>query len=332
MSQSRQINPLLKVIDLWLPEEKNGMRQMALLKSEEVLDMVVKWFNEVKHAEDKLTTAAGMPNKIFQDVIVKFNGCEEGQQNQCILLVCQLLITCLSLCDDPELQEAAGEVDFRSRKYGNIDEKMNSLSTYIDKVGIVELQRCVRELEKSDETILSSQQQKSKTKAKIQKIKEREKITFKKKSSVLDGHLKLLFFRLAKEQWIDGNEADFKHLFSGKNDSCEFLWLGKYGKGTLVYLFKELLKAGLISIPDGFTLSAILEGHFKDKAGTWITGLDKGDKPNDKAKPFIEESVKLLSTDLEDLMSQLQGESESFEEHYDPYDSELKLHNKHGNY
>lgn len=309
------------------------MRQMAHLKSDEVLNIVEKRFAEIKYSEDKFTTASESPSKIFEDVIEKFTYAEIGQQNQCILFVCQLLVTCLSLCDDPELQKVAGEVDLESRKYGNIYEKMNSLSTYIDKVGILEVQQYVRELEAKDGIIVPSQQPaKKKSNVKTANIKEREKMTFRRKSSVLDGHLKLLFFRLAKDQWIEGNEADFKHLFSGKNDSCEFLWLGKYGKGTLVYLFKELLKAGLISIPDGFTLSAILEGHFKDNTGTWITGLDKGDKPNAKAKPFIDECIKLLGTDLEDLMSQLQGESESFEEHYDPYDSELKLHNKHGNY
>ena len=98
--------------------------------------------------------------------------------------------------------------------------------------------------------------------------KPRETMTFKRKGSVTEPHLLLLYMALTKEQWIDGNDADFKALFSGSRDEdCELVWLGKYGKGTLVELFKQMAGAGLIEVPQGFTLSAILEGHFKDRNG-----------------------------------------------------------------
>ena len=42
-----------------------------------------------------------------------------------------------------------------------------------------------------------------------------ETMTFRRKGSVLEGHLTLLFNKLAKEGWIEGNEASFKALFSG---------------------------------------------------------------------------------------------------------------------
>ena len=125
--------------------------------------------------------------------------------------------------------------------------------------------------------------------------KPRETMTFRRKPEVTEAHLKLLFLRLAQEKWISGNEADFCALFSGKRDEdCVVIWLGKYGKSTLVELFQQFIKTGLVILPEGFTLSAILEGHFKDKAGQWLKGLDKGDEPNKKALPEISVFISLL--------------------------------------
>lgn len=132
--------------------------------------------------------------------------------------------------------------------------------------------------------------------------KPRETMTFKRKSGVTGAHLLLLYIKLTKEQWIDGNEADFKALFSGKRDEdCQLTWKAPFGKGTLVALFKRLADEGLIALPPNFTLPAILEGHFQDSSGKWLTGLDKGDSCNGKALPFIDECVKLLKADPEKL-------------------------------
>lgn len=125
--------------------------------------------------------------------------------------------------------------------------------------------------------------------------KPRETMTLKRMPEVTEAHLKLLFMKLTQEKWISGNEADFCALFSGKRDEdCIVTWKGKYGKSTLVELFKRFINTGLVIIPDGFTLSAILEGHFKDKAGQWLKGLDKGDEPNKKALPEISAFINLL--------------------------------------
>ena len=155
-------------------------------------------------------------------------------------------------------------------------------------------------------------------------------MTFKRKGNVLEGHLALLFNKLAKEGWIEGNEADFKALFSGKrDDSCMLTWLGLFGKSTLVELFRQLLKAGLITIAEGFTLSAILEGHFMDKSGQNLKGLDKGDTPNEKALPVINECVKLLQADPQRLICGDYEEDEDFLLSYDSYDhQDLHLHRR----
>ena len=142
-------------------------------------------------------------------------------------------------------------------------------------------------------------------------------------SSVTEPHLLLLYMALTKEQWIDGNDADFKALFSGSRDEdCELVWLGKYGKGTLVELFKQMAGAGLIEVPQGFTLSAILEGHFKDKNDQWLTGLDKGDAANDKAMPVIKECIKQMKTDPQRLLNGDYEEDEDFRSEYDQYDQQ----------
>lgn len=156
--------------------------------------------------------------------------------------------------------------------------------------------------------------------------KSRETMTFGRRSGVLDAHLSLLYERLVQEKWIDGNEADFKALFSGKKDEdCQLTWQGLYGKGTLMELFKQLVTEGLVTVADGFTLSAILEGHFKDKTGAWLTGLDKGNGANDKALPTIRECVKLLRITLDRSCQ----DDEDFQSKYDPYDhQDMHLHKR----
>lgn len=153
--------------------------------------------------------------------------------------------------------------------------------------------------------------------------KPRETMTFGRKSGVTEGHIVLLYQKLVKEGWIEGNDADFKALFSGSRDEdCELVWLGKYGKGTLVELFKQFVQAKLIVVSDGFTLSSILEGHFKDTDGKWLTGLDKGDSANSKALPVIQECVKFLKADPERIIYGDYDEDEDARSEYDQFDQQ----------
>jgi len=160
--------------------------------------------------------------------------------------------------------------------------------------------------------------------------KEREIMTFSRKSSVTDGHLTVLFMKLTEDGWIEGNDADFKALFSGKRDEdCQLTWKGLYGKGTLVELFKRFVAEGLVTVAEGFTLPAILEGHFKDINGAWLTGLDKGNSANDKALPIITECVKLLKTSPDQLIYGACDDDEDFKSEYDPFDhQDLNLHKR----
>ena len=153
--------------------------------------------------------------------------------------------------------------------------------------------------------------------------KPRETMTFKRKSGVTDGHLILLYQKLTKEEWIEGNEADFMVLFADKRDEdCQLTWTGKFGKGTLVELFRQLMSAGLIYVADGYTLPSILEGHFKNKTGAWLTGLDKGDAANNKALPVIQECIKLLKTDVQRLLNGDYDDHEDYQSKYDEHDQQ----------
>lgn len=186
-------------------------------------------------------------------------------------------------------------------------------------------------LEQHAITMIAPSEKKKRLSKKSEKTeKPRITMTFGKKRGIIDGHLTLLYQKLVKEDWIDGNEADFKALFSGKRDEdCGLTWKGLFGKGTLVELFKRFVAEGLVMVPEGFTLPAILEGHFKDASGAWLTGLDKGNGANDKALPIIIECVKLLKTSPEQLIYGDYDDDEDFKSEYDPYDhQDLNLHRR----
>lgn|GEM_PF-2616817 len=186
-------------------------------------------------------------------------------------------------------------------------------------------------LEKHSNSEVKSEVKKTSTKKKPEKPqKPRETMTFYRKSGVTEGHLILLYQKLVKEEWIEGNEADFKALFSNKRDeSCVLTWKGKFGKGTLVEIFKQFVGAGMITVANGFTIPSILEGHFVDSNGKWLTGLDKGNAANDKALPIIKECVKLLKAEPEQLIYGDYEEDEDFLSKYDPYDhQDLNIHKR----
>lgn len=186
-------------------------------------------------------------------------------------------------------------------------------------------------LEKHSDSDVKSEAKETTAKKKAAKPqKPRETMTFYRKSGVTEGHLILLYQKLVKEKWIEGNEADFKALFSNKRDeNCILKWDGKYGKGTLVELFKQFVSAGLITVANGFTIPSILEGHFVDSDGKWLTGLDKGNAANDKALPIIKECVKLLKADPEQLIYGNYNEDEDSQSQFDPYDhQDLNIHKR----
>ncbi|MDD7632376.1 MAG: hypothetical protein SOY43_07905 [Parabacteroides sp.] len=125
--------------------------------------------------------------------------------------------------------------------------------------------------------------------------KPRELMTFSKRG-ILKEHLKLLYQQLVADGWLaKETQIDaFLDLFSGERSESTIIWAGKYGKGTLVYLFQQMALDGVISVPQGFSIPNILMGHVTNPEGNLLTNLDKGDAPAQKSGAEIMEYMNIL--------------------------------------
>lgn len=135
------------------------------------------------------------------------------------------------------------------------------------------------------------------TLARVKKQDERprELMTFSRRG-ILPAHLELLYQALVNDGWLarETQVDAFLDLFSGERSESTIIWAGKYGKGTLVYLFQQMEVDGVISVPKGFSIPNILMGHVTDPEGNLLTNLDKGDAPAQKAGAELMEYQKLL--------------------------------------
>lgn len=165
----------------------------------------------------------------------------------------------------------------------------------------------------------------------------RELMTFRSRG-VHDQCLKLFYNQLITDGWIEARtkEPDFLELFSGARSEGIIYWAGKYGKGTLVFLFRYMEMEGLIEYDAAFTLPNILMGHFVDSKGQALTNLDNGDPANDKAGKEIEDYMKILKYNpARAIRKKRRDDDDSYGPQYgDAYDSfdhqDMHLHNKHG--
>ena len=143
----------------------------------------------------------------------------------------------------------------------------------------------------------SSKPTRPSTLARVKKTddKPRELMTFSKRG-ILKEHLKLLYQQLVADGWLaKETQIDaFLDLFSGERSESTIIWAGKYGKGTLVYLFQQMALDGVISVPQGFSIPNILMGHVTDPEGNLLTNLDKGDAPAQKSGAEIMEYMNIL--------------------------------------
>ena len=143
----------------------------------------------------------------------------------------------------------------------------------------------------------SSKPTRPSTLARVKKTddKPRELMTFSKRG-ILKEHLKLLYQQLVADGWLarETQIDAFLDLFSGERSESTIIWAGKYGKGTLVYLFQQMALDGVISVPQGFSIPNILMGHVTDPEGNLLTNLDKGDAPAQKSGAEIMEYMNIL--------------------------------------
>lgn len=113
------------------------------------------------------------------------------------------------------------------------------------------------------------------------------------------GHITLLYRELIYLGWIPGSTPadEFLHLFSGTSNACKIIWTGK-SKGTLRHLFYQMRVQQLITIPGNSGLETVLEHHFIDKNGNYLTGLNSS-KPGTRVLPAIYACIRLLQTEVD---------------------------------
>ena len=165
--------------------------------------------------------------------------------------------------------------------------------------------------------------------------RQRELMTFSL-NGVLDGNISLFYALLVQYGWISPmtSELDFKRLFSGRPSNCRIEWTGKYGKSTLVFLFRYLEKTGIIRQCTETSIPNILMGHFIDSSGNYLTNLDKGNAPADRAQTEINSFMDVLTARptgqdrYDDLYSA--GAYDSSVNRYDLESDGLKVHNPRG--
>lgn len=219
-------------------------------------------------------------------------------------------------------------------KIEKVDERSNLIEDSKSAIEQKDIEILLDVIRHNEEKLKEASQKNNKSKLNIEKNnpssnKPRQTMTFKLKSGMAMHHVDYLYqILVTEEKWIEGSQGDFRDLFSNESNEIWLTWKGIYGKGTLVEMFKEFVGAGLITVAKGFTIPAILEGHFKDDNSKWLTGLDKGNKVNEKAKPIIEKCVNVLKQRLK-IDRDNYDDDEDFQSKYDSYDhQDLNLHKR----
>lgn len=165
---------------------------------------------------------------------------------------------------------------------------------------------------------------------------------FAKGQGVTDDHIKALYRFLTTRGWISTQTsvADFQRLFSGVSNDCEIIWTGQdklggneptaLGVSALYVLFKRMVEESLITIGNNSKqVGPILELHFVDSKGHFLTSVSNVNKTSIIANDYIEKILKLMRTrpSSDDIQRFLTEEMES---KYDKDDlQDLRYHRPH---
>ncbi len=119
-------------------------------------------------------------------------------------------------------------------------------------------------------------------------------------SGITVGHIDMLRQKLIQVGWIakDTLPDDFYKLFSGKTNSTKITWTGAVGKGMLLFLFQKMVDQGEIVVPDNHSITTILESHFVDEHGKYISGLNSS-KESSKHFPIVKECLNILQLEVD---------------------------------
>ena len=227
--------------------------------------------------------------------------------------ICLLMYSverCLALTEPPTYILPIGLIDMRL--YSVNPDYINTLKRRFNRavktIGEQSLKDCIRSYMQSPE-LLSNEigelidanaiepEQTLQSSRKKQKQEFQQDIAYMtfQKNGILDGHLSLLCLKLGEVGWIpkNTNPDDFCSLFSGKTNNVKITWTGVAGKGALVQLFRVLKKQKKILVPKSYHLVPILEAHFVDMDGKYLTKLNNS-KYSDKYTSIILECFNQL--------------------------------------
>lgn len=147
------------------------------------------------------------------------------------------------------------------------------------------------------EELLEPKTEKKEAKKKVKKKDitpfEPDLITFSL-GRTLHYNITILYQSLCKLKWIEATPDDFLELFSGKISGIKVVWTDKVGKDNLYALFNMMEKEGFIKVPEGHGMSRIVESHFINKEGAYVTGINSG-KPGKKTLELLVQWQKDLS-------------------------------------
>lgn len=149
---------------------------------------------------------------------------------------------------------------------------------------------------------------------------------FSKGYGVTDDHIKALYRLLTARGWISTQtkEVDFLRLFSGKSNDCEIIWTGqdklgdneptKLGVAALYVLFKNMFDEGLITTGNkAQKVGPILESHFVDTDGHFLTNVSNVKTTSAKANDYIQQILRTMKMrpSSEDIQRLLEEDMES---------------------
>ena len=183
---------------------------------------------------------------------------------------------------------------------------------------------------------------KSQKASKLEKQHGVEYPVFSKGMGVTDEHIIALYRFLTTRGWISTQSSvvDFQRLFSGESNDCEIIWMGMDKQGNneptilgisaLYVLFKRMADEQLISLGGKSSrIGPILESHFVDTEGRFLTDVSNIRKTSFMAEDYIEKILRMMKTRMssDDIQSFLEEEMES---KYDKNDlQDLRYHNPH---
>lgn len=149
---------------------------------------------------------------------------------------------------------------------------------------------------------------------------------FSKGQGVTDDHIKALYRLLTTRCWISTqtNEVDFQRLFNGEANDCEIIWTGqdklgknaptKLGVSALYFLFFKMSEEKLITTSSNSErVGPILESHFVDTEGHFLTSVSNVKKTSQTATVYIDQILKTMRMrpTAEDIQQLLREDMES---------------------